>query len=79
MRMWDLSGLGAKRETPNRRGLRSLELKSLPRVPGIFCQSLLIHVHKYYLNWALKSVHITYIGLYGSLGNDTKSLEASQN
>ena len=27
-----------------------------------------IHVHKYYLHWALKSVNITYIGLFGSLG-----------
>ena len=30
--------------------------------------SLGIHVHKYYLHWALKSVSITYIGLFGSLG-----------
>ena len=27
-----------------------------------------IHVHKYFLHWALKSVNITYIGLFGSLG-----------
>ena len=27
-----------------------------------------IHVHKYYLHWALKSANVTYIVLFGSLG-----------
>ena len=37
----------------------------LPRVMYI---TLGIHVFKSYLRWALKSVNITYIGLFGSLG-----------
>ena len=36
--------------------------------PFELLSSLEIHVHKYYLHWALKSVNITYIGLFGSLG-----------
>ena len=32
-----------------------------------------IQVYKYYLHWAPKSVNITYIGLFGSVGNCTIS------
>ena len=37
-----------------------------------------IHVHKYYLHWALGSVNITYIGLFGSLGLCTHSYLTSR-
>ena len=30
--------------------------------------TLWIQVYKYYLHWAPKTVNITYIGLFGSLG-----------
>ena len=39
-------------------------------IPCAGTQTLGIHVHKYYLHWALKSVNITYIGLFGSLGKE---------
>ena len=35
--------------------------------PSILNPSLGIHVQKYCLHWALKSVNTTYIGLFGSL------------
>ena len=43
--------------------VRALEFRIL-----VVIVALGIHVHKYCLHWALKSVNTTYIGLFGSLG-----------
>ena len=55
--------------------LNPSSMSSYHRLISSTNRTLEIHVHKYYLHWALKSVNITYIGLFGSLGESGSKAE----